>query len=128
MTQRRATARITLTAGLLLLAGCAIRDTTPTLADEMRGSAAEVQQEADRRARLAEDWERGQSLIASGQKKLERGENRIESAERDLERGRREVREGRDELSEGRRLVAESERRFEQLRNEQLRSPTTPSR
>lgn len=106
----------TISISLLGLTACASRETTPTLADEMRGSAAEVQAEADRRAALAEDWERGQSLIASGERNIERGERRISSAERDLERGQREVREGRAELEEGRRLVERSERQFEELR------------
>ncbi len=105
---------------LLTLSGCGSRETTPTLADEMRGEAAAIQAEADRRAAMASDWERGQALITSGQRKIERGERRISTAERDLERGRREVQEGEEEISEGRRLVAESERRFELLRQEEL--------
>lgn len=110
-----------LTSGLLLT-GCGSRETTtPTLADEMRGAAAEVQVEADRREQLADDWERGQNLIGSGQSKIERGESRISSAQRDLERGRREVEEGQAEISEGRRLVAASERRYEELRRQNIR-------
>jgi septal ring factor EnvC (AmiA/AmiB activator) len=123
MAQCSANVLFSLTLGLLLLTGCASRETTPTLADEMRGAAAAVQLEADRRAQLADDWERGQNLITSGQRKLDRGEQRVESAERDLERGRREVEEGQDELSEGRRVVAESERRFEELRRQEMHAP-----
>ena len=101
---------------LLQLTGCASRETTPTVADEMRGAASGFQAQAERKEQLAAEWERGQSLIASGQKKMERGERRIQSAESELERGRREVSEGEAELREGRRLVAESERAYEQLR------------
>ena len=106
----------------LHLAGCASRETTPTLADEMRGAAAEVQSEADRRAQLADDWERGQSLINSGQRKIDRGERRVEAAESELERGRREIEEGEEERREGRRLVAESEQQFEEIRWRQRQS------
>ncbi|MFU8832089.1 MAG: hypothetical protein ACNA7J_08030 [Wenzhouxiangella sp.] len=128
MIRRTGTILLALAAILIQLTGCASRETAPTLADEMRGSAAEVQVEADRRAQLAEDWERGQSLITSGQRKLDRGERRIEAAERDLERGRNEVEEGQAELSEGRRLVAESERQFEQLRLQEARSAQPSTR
>lgn len=116
MAQRSAHLFFALAFGALYLTGCGGRETTPTLADEMRGSAADIQVEADRHGQLAEDWERGQSLIASGERKIERGERRIQSAESDLERGRREVSEGEAELREGRRLVEESEQMFEALR------------
>lgn len=109
--------------GLLHLTGCASRETTPTIADEMRGAAATVQSEADDRSQLADDWERGQSLIDSGQRKIERGEQRIESAESDIDRGRDEVEEGEAEIREGRRLVTESERRFEEMRRQERESP-----
>jgi len=101
-----------------LVSGCASTQTTPTLADEMRGAASEFQAQANRKDQLAADWERGQALVTSGQRKIERGERRIQSAERDLERGRTEVVEGEAELREGRRLIAESERRFDELREQ----------
>lgn len=116
MLQRTALLFFVLSFGLLQLTGCAGRETTPTLADEMRGAATEFQAQADRKEQLAADWERGQNLITSGERKIERGERRIQSAESELERGRREVSEGEAELREGRQLVAESERRFEELR------------
>jgi septal ring factor EnvC (AmiA/AmiB activator) len=129
MNQRFTIILFSLTVGLLQLTGCGSRETTtPTLADEMRGAAAEVQVEADRRAQLAEDWEHGQSLITSGQRKMNRGEQRIESAERDLERARREIEEGQAELREGRRLVAESERLFEELSRQETLLPQPPAR
>ncbi len=109
----------------LLLAGCGSRETTPTLADEMRGAASGFQAQAERKEQLAGEWERGQSLIASGQRKKERGERRIQSAESELERGRREVSEGEAELREGRRLVAQSERAFEELRVPPPPAPAT---
>lgn len=108
-----------LAVGIFVLSGCASRETTPTLADEMRSTAAGIQAEADQFAELADQWDRGQALIASGERKIERGERRIRSAERDLERGQRDVTEGEEEVSEGRRLVSESERKLEQLRSQQ---------
>lgn len=114
MTQRSAIVFLALGTGLLLMTGCASQD--PTIADEMRGAAAEVQSEADRRSQLADDWERGQSLLTSGQRKIERGEQRIE-------RGRSEIEEGQAELREGRQLITESERQFEGLRQQERRSP-----
>ncbi|MGY6554928.1 MAG: hypothetical protein ACXIUM_10445 [Wenzhouxiangella sp.] len=116
MAQRSIPLFLVLSLGALQLTGCGSRETTPTLADEMRGAATEFQAQADRKDQLAADWERGQSLIVSGERKIERGERRIQSAENDLERGRREVSEGEAELREGRRLVEESERVFEELR------------
>lgn len=116
MAQRSALLFFALSLGVLQLTGCAGRETTPTLADQMRGAAGEFQAEADRRDQLAADWERGQRLIVSGERKIERGERRVQSAESDLERGRREVSDGQAELREGRRLIAESERAFEELR------------
>ncbi|MCC5865555.1 MAG: hypothetical protein JJU31_10580 [Wenzhouxiangella sp.] len=108
-----------LAAGILILGGCASRETTPTLADEMRSTAAGIQAEADQFAELADQWDQGQKLIASGERKVDRGQRRITSAQRDLERGQREVAEGEEEISEGRRLVSESERKLEQLRRQQ---------
>ncbi len=123
MTFRYLIVLLMLTIPLLQLTGCASREKAPTIADEMRGVAADIRSEADRRAQLADDWERGQSLITSGERTIDRGERRIEAAERELERGRREIQDGEAELSEGRRLVAESERRFEQLRQQEMDSP-----
>lgn len=109
MNQRSVVILFALSTGLLQMSGCASQD--PTIADEMRGAAAEVQSEADRRSQLADDWERGQSLLTSGQRKIERGEQRIE-------RGQSEIEEGQAELREGRRLISESERQFEALRQQ----------
>ncbi|MGY6587038.1 MAG: hypothetical protein ACXIUB_01995 [Wenzhouxiangella sp.] len=97
----------------LALSACASKQ--PTMADEMREAAAGVQAEADRQAALAEDWERGQALIASGERKISRGERRVSDAERALSRGRDEIAEGRRELDEGRRLVERSERAFREI-------------
>ena len=126
MPQRSVLMFFAMSLGVLQLTGCASQETTPTLADEMRGAASGFQAQAERKEQLAAEWERGQSLMTSGQRKMERGERRIQSAESELERGRREVSEGEAELREGRRLVAESERAFEELRVPP--PPTSPTR
>lgn len=124
MSYRSALTILSLSLSTLYLSGCAGRETTPTLADEMRGAASEIQAQADRKDQLAADWERGQALITSGQRKIERGERRIQSAERDLERGRSELSEGQQELREGRRLVAESERQYDEIRPTRTENPS----
>ncbi|MGY6631000.1 MAG: hypothetical protein ACXIUL_08335 [Wenzhouxiangella sp.] len=99
---------------ILALSACASKQ--PTMADEMRDAAAGVQAEADRKTAMAEDWERGQALIASGERRITRGERRVSDAERALRRGQEEIAEGQRELDEGQRLVERSERAFERIR------------
>ena len=118
MVKRSVLVCFALASSLLMLTSCANRG--PTLADEMRGAAAPVQAEADRRAAMADNWERGQTLMVSGQRKVERAERNIRSAERNLESARRELEEGQNEVAEGRRLVVESESSFEQLRQQEV--------
>lgn len=95
-----------------IVAGCASEPAAPTVADRMRGHAADMQQEADLKSALAQQWERGRELAAAGNRKIEEGERRMRAAERDMEKAREQVRSGRSELKEGQKLVEEAEQRF----------------
>lgn len=119
-------------AAVLLLSGCASRETTPTLAQEIRGEAATIQAEAQRRAQIADNLERGERLITTGERNVERKqrevarlERRLRDTERDLERARRELQAGQESVAEGRRLVAESERNYQQLLEQATAVPGT---
>ncbi len=79
----------------LLLSGCS---SVPTHADIMRSSAADTQAEAETKKGLAENWDRGQALIISGNQKVSTGEDLLKA--------------GKRELNDGRRLVRDSEREF----------------
>jgi len=99
-------------AGSLMLAGCSSKPAAPSMSDMMRGHATESQTRTDLKSDIAKDWDRGQKLIADGNKNVREGERRVERAERDLETGRTQLQRGQRELEEGNRLVQDSERRF----------------
>lgn len=97
------------------VSGCA---TAPrnTEADRMRDHRSQTelraQSESELRDRLAQEWERGQNLIETGNRNIEDGESLIESAEEDFRRGQNLVERGQRELNEGTELVRTSEQRF----------------
>lgn len=95
----------------MTVTGCSSK---PTTADLMRGQASEAQAQVDLKNQLANDWERGTKLVASGERKVSDGEKRIRAAERDLERARKLINDGNKEIADGKRLVTNSERQFEQ--------------
>lgn len=104
-------ASVFLLAGLAVaaLAGCS---SNPSAADTMRGHAADVQSRADQENKSAADWDKGQKLIASGDKNIAAGEKRAAEAERNLKRGQDQIALGRRELAEGKALVEAAERSF----------------
>ena len=97
----------------VLFSGCA---SNPSKADAMRDHRSNVQfqaqAESELQEQLAQDWDRGQKLIASGQKNINDGERRIDSAEKNLQRGREQLELGNREFAEGTDLVRNSEWRF----------------
>ncbi len=103
---------LSLVLGAVLLTGCASKPAEPTVADRMRGHAADVQQSADLKDSLAQQWERGGALLATGNRNVEEGERRLRAAERDVERAREQIKRGRGEVSEGQKLVRDAEQRF----------------
>lgn len=100
--------------GAAIITGCASEPAAPTVADRMRGHAAEVQQEADLKGSLAKQWERGSKLVATGSRRVEEGEQRLQAAKREQEKAREQIERGRSEMREGRELVEDAEQRFQQ--------------
>lgn len=94
---------------LLALAGCAGK---PTTADFMKQHGTEAQAHVDLKNQLAQDWEKGEKLLATGEKRVKEGEKRVKSAERDLKRGQDDIERGRREIAEGQKLISESENKF----------------
>lgn len=94
---------------LLVLTGCVGKVTT---ADLMRDDASAAQTHVDLKKQIADDWETGKKLIATGENRVKDGEKQVNSAERDLKGGQDEITRGRREIAEGQNLVTESERTF----------------
>lgn len=94
---------------LLILSGCAGKETT---ADLMRQNATVGQTQVDLKNQIAKDWEQGKKLIATGEKRVEEGEKKVKSAERDLKSGQNDIERGEREIAEGKKLILESERKF----------------
>jgi uncharacterized membrane protein len=108
------------------LAGCAGQTKPTTAADAMRGHATVAQDAADSRNELAGNWDRGQQLTESGEKKVRDGEKKVRvgekkvrdsekkvaKAEEELRKAQDLVAEGTREMTEGAALLQESERRF----------------
>lgn len=97
---------------IALAAGCASTQPAPTLADAMRGHSDEAQQEAELKRELAKNWERGNKLEATGERRVARAREQIEDAEQKIEDARAAIERGEREVAEGRALKAENERRF----------------
>jgi hypothetical protein len=84
----------------------------PTKGDIMRQYASTSQEKVDLKYQLAKDWNRGSTLVKSGEKRVEEGEKQIASAKKDLEKGKEAVARGKKEIAKGTKLMQESERRF----------------
>jgi septal ring factor EnvC (AmiA/AmiB activator) len=95
---------------LVLLAGCTSKPLTT--ADIMRGHAVDAQDRVDFKNQIASDWEKGQTLVSSGEKRVQDGEKQVKSAESDLKKGQDEIARGRREIAEGQTLIQDSERQF----------------
>lgn len=97
---------------IILGAGCASNSSEPTMADAMRQYSDDVQQEADLKRQLAEDWETGNQLERTGLQRVERARKTIEKAEKEIKKAEQALERGNREIEKGRALRAESERRF----------------
>jgi len=86
------------------LGGCAA-PSDPTPADYMRGHAAALQSEVDLKDSLAKDWDRGDHLIKTGEKRVKVGEEQVA-------KGKENIEIGNQEILEGRMLIENSERMF----------------
>lgn len=98
--------------GLFLLALTGCSDDQETKADLMRDDASEGQTQVNMKKQIAEDWERGKELIASGADRVEEGAEQVESAQHDFESGQETIERGEQEIAEGQKLARESERKF----------------
>jgi exonuclease III len=112
---KRSKCFISLVVGIIaaMVSGCA---TSPSNADRMREHRSDTevraQVETELKDQLAQDWEKGKNLIASGNKNIAEGEKMIESSERDLRSGKNQVELGKRQFAEGTELVRDSESRF----------------
>ena len=95
---------------VLLGAGCA--NNQPTTADLMRDYAAVQGAEVALKKDLAKDWEKGNTLIAAGEKRVQRAEKDIRQAEKELRNARKALQKGKREIEQGKKLKAGSERKF----------------
>lgn len=94
---------------MLIGAGCSSQ---PTTADLMRDYAAEQNAEVKLKKELAKDWEKGNKLIATGEKRVDRAEKDIRKAEKQIRDARKAMEKGKREMDKGRKLKASSERKF----------------
>jgi hypothetical protein len=102
--------RLAVAVALVTLAGCATQP--PTAADRMRGHADDERARADIQSEIAEDWDNGQELVNSGNRKILDGERMVEKAQKNLRAGTALIEEGNSEVAEGGMLLRDSERRF----------------
>ncbi|MBN1980863.1 MAG: hypothetical protein JW795_04990, partial [Chitinivibrionales bacterium] len=63
----------------------------------------------------AKDWEKGQTLIKSGTKKVEKGEKVVLTAQQDLSLGNSQIDLGNKEITEGTTLKQNSEEHFRKV-------------
>lgn len=103
--------RLAIAVAFVTLAGCATQQ-PPTTADRMRGHATDERARADIQSEIAADWDKGQKLVNSGNRKIMDGEKMVERAQEDLRKGTALIEEGKGEVSEGGILLRDSERRF----------------
>lgn len=104
------TRRLAMTIALVALAGCATQP--PTAADRMRGHADDERARADIQSEIAEDWDNGQKLVNSGNRKILDGEKMVQKAQENLRKGTALIEEGNSEVAEGGLLLRDAERRF----------------
>jgi len=95
---------------LATLAGCATH--SPTAADRMRGHASDDRARADLQSEIAGDWDSGQKLVDSGNRKITDGEKMVQAAQENLRKGAAQIEQGNSEVAEGSMLLREAERRF----------------
>lgn len=104
------TRRLAIAVALVTLAGCATQ--SPTAADRMRGHADDERARADLQSEIAADWDKGQKLVNSGNRKILDGEKTVEKAQESLRRGTALIETGNSEVAEGGILLRDAERRF----------------
>lgn len=104
------TCRLALAVALVTLAGCATQP--PTAADRMRGHADDERARADIQSEIAEDWDEGQKLVKSGNRKIVNGEEMVQRAQENLRKGTALIEEGNSEVAEGSVMLRDAERRF----------------
>lgn len=105
ITRRMATA-----VALVTLAGCATQP--PSTADRMRGHVDDERARADIQSEIAKDWDDGQKLVNSGNRKILDGEKMVQKAQENLRKGTALIEEGNREVAQGGMLLRDSERRF----------------
>lgn len=110
MRSYRAFIFIALVTSLATLAGCATEPTTT--ADLMRGHASDEQAQVDQKTQIANDWDKAQELVDSGNRNIEDGLVKVKSAEEDLNEGNEQIERGNLQVIEGNRLMQDSMRRF----------------
>lgn len=102
--------RLAVAVALVTLAGCTTQP--PTAADRMRGHASDERALADIQSEIAADWDDGQKLVDSGNRKILNGEKMVKEAQESLRKGVALIDEGNSEVAEGGLLLRDAERRF----------------
>ena len=102
--------RLAVVVALVTLVGCATQP--PTTADRMRGHADDERARADIQSEIAADWDQGQKLVNSGNRKILDGEKMVQKAQESLRKGTALIEEGNSQVAEGGVLLRDSERRF----------------
>lgn len=116
--------------GIALLAGCTSQ---PTTADLMRSQADEAKAVAKARDQLADNWESGNSLVASGEKEVVSGQDLVSDGEdnvrkgqalidkgnKQIKKGKARITSGNKQVTKGRQIVDESLESYRQSFPEQ---------
>lgn len=96
--------------GVVIMAGCSSQ---PTTADLMRSQADEAKSVAKARDTLADNWESGKALVASGEKEVVKGESLVDDGEDNIrkgqaliDKGNKQVKKGKARVSNGNQQVA----------------------
>ncbi|MEX1080920.1 MAG: hypothetical protein WEC99_02775, partial [Halofilum sp. (in: g-proteobacteria)] len=70
------------------------------------------QSQVDRKNQIAEDWDKAQELVESGNQKVEAGLKQVKSAEEGRVKGERKIERGNREITEGQMLLEDAMQRF----------------
>ena len=105
------------------------RPTAPvTFADSVRQSAQGQTANAEAKNAIARQWEKGNAMARSGNKKLTKGQDDIDEGNRKLDEGKRLLDEGHRDVEEGTRRMQEAEASFHtQFPDTQFQAPAAPT-
>lgn len=122
--------------GIVLFTGCSNQ---PTTADLMRGQADEAKAVAKVRDQMADSWESGNTLVATGEKQVvggedlvndgeanvRKGQSLIDKGNKQIKKGKSRISSGNAQINKGRKMVDESLTSYRQSFPKQSLTPAT---